>query len=84
MKANEDKHHLLIIGSEFENLLTIIKIEHKLNFEHHLNSLYKKDSSELQALACISPYLYVYKKKLQMNSFFLFTILLISFCLDFL
>ena len=52
MKANEDKCNLLIsksntvsmkingvdvINSEFENFLGI-KIDHKLKFEHHLNS----------------------------------------------
>ena len=45
-----------VISSEFENLLGI-KIDCKLTFEHHLNSLCKKAGSKLHALDRILPYL---------------------------
>ena len=90
MKADEDNFNLLIsksntvsmkingvgvISSEFENLLGI-KIDHELNFEHHLNGLCKKASSKLHTLARISHFLNVYKERVLMNSFFYALVLL--------
>ena len=85
MKANESKCHLLlskicasskmkidnieIENSEYEKLLGI-QVDCNLNFNSHLNTLCKKASSKINALARISPYLDVYKRKLSMNSFF--------------
>ena len=85
MKANESKCHLLlskncasskmkidhieIENSESEKLLGI-QVDCNLNFNSHLNTLCKKASSKIRALARISPYLDLYKRKLLMNSFF--------------
>ena len=85
MKANESKCHLLlskncasskmkidnieIENSESEKLLGI-QVDCNLNFNSHLNTLCKKASSKIHALARISPYLDLYKRKLLMNSFF--------------
>ena len=85
MKANESKCHLLlskncasskmkidnieIENSESEKLLGI-QVDCHLNVNSHLNTLCKKASSKIHALARISPYLDLYKRKLLMNSFF--------------
>ena len=84
MKANESKCHLILStnnktqmnvnntnleSSNLENLLGV-KIDNKLNFESHLNNLCKKASSQIHALARISPYLTENKRKILMGSFF--------------
>ena len=84
MKGNTDKCHLimstnnnpeiqiedsLIEASEYEKLLGL-KIDYKLNFDNHVNSLCKKANSKLRALARATPYMKIEKKKLLMNFFF--------------
>ena len=84
MKGNTDKCHLVMsannnpeiqVGdsltkaSDCEKLLGL-KIDYKLNFENHVNSLYKKANSKLRALARATPYMNIEKKKLLMNYFF--------------
>ena len=84
MKGNKDKCHLimstnnnpeiqvgdsLIKASDCEKLLGR-KIDYKLNFDNHVNSLCKKANNKLRTLARATPYMYIEKKKLLMNSFF--------------
>ena len=58
MKANTDKHHLLVTGnyeaSANINEFLDISIDIKLSFEHHITSLFKKASQKLHALARIA------------------------------
>ena len=83
MKANTDKCHLLIslqndleanIGetiiksSNSEKLLGVI-IDNKLNFEKHINNLCDKASQKLNALARVSSYMDLPKRKLIMKAF---------------
>ena len=84
MKGNTDKCHLimsrnnnpeiqvgdsLIKASDYEKFLGL-KIDYKLNFDNHVNSLCKKANNKLRALARATPYMNIEKKKLLMNSFF--------------
>ena len=70
-----------IENSESEKLLGI-QVDCNLNFNSHLNTLCKKASSKIHALARISPYLDLYKRKLLMNSFFQRTIWILPISLD--
>ena len=84
MKGNTDKCHLilstnnnpeiqigdsLIKASDCEKLLGL-KIDYKLSFDNHVNSLCKKANNKLRALARATPYMNTEKKKPLMNSFF--------------
>ena len=84
MKGNTDKCHLIMstnnatelqIGdssiktSNCEKLLGV-KIDYKLTFDEHVNSLCKKANSKLRALARTTPYMNIEKRKLLRNSFF--------------
>ena len=84
MKGNTDQCHLIMstnnatelqIGdssiktSNCEKLLGV-KIDYKLTFDEHVNSLCKKANSKLRALARTTPYMNIEKRKLLMNSFF--------------
>ena len=83
MKVNPDKCHLLLsstlplsitIGhttirnSNYEKLLGIV-IDNKLNFDIHINNICKKASQKLNALARISPYMTIEKRRTIMNAF---------------
>ena len=85
MKANPDKCHLLtsatasiaikikdneILNSESEKLLGVT-IDNKLNFNNHLQKVLKKANQKVRALARITPYISIPKRKLLMNSFFI-------------
>ena len=84
MKTNDDKCHLIVstteateiqIGdysiknSDNEKLLGVY-IDNKLNFDYHVDQLCKKASKKLRALARVTPYMNLEKKKVVMNSFF--------------
>ena len=84
MKGNTDQCHLIMstnnatelqIGdssiktSNCEKLLGV-KIDYKLTFDEHVNSLCKKANSKLRALARTTPSMNIEKRKLLMNSFF--------------
>ena len=84
MKGNADKCHLIMskndtpalnIGESFiktsncEKFLGV-KIDYKLTFDEHVNSLCKKANNKLRALARATPYMSIEKRKLLMNSFF--------------
>ena len=84
MKANPDKCHLLmstktpatlkigdnsISNSDCKKPLGV-KIDSKLNFNIHLDTILKKASQKIHVLAKITPYMSINKRRLLMNSFF--------------
>ena len=84
MKGNTDKCHLLlskdesseihigdsiIEGSTCEKLLGI-KIDSKLHFDDHIQGLCNKANRKLRALARVTPYMNLQKRKVLMNAFF--------------
>ena len=83
MKANTDKSHLLlsvdnnltvkidgnIIESEDEQVLLGVTIDSNLSFNKHVNNLCKKASAKLNALARISNYMDLPKRRIIMKSF---------------
>ena len=84
LKANPDKFHLLlsdtdcnftltvdqyeISNSKYEKLLGVT-IDNKLNFNEHVSGLCKKASQKLHALARVSPYMNIIKRRTIMNAF---------------
>ena len=84
MKSNGDKCHLIVstngtaeiqIGEYLIKSSTNEKslganIDSKLTFDTHVSHLCKKANKKLRALARITPYMTLEKKKLVMNSFF--------------
>ena len=74
-KVNTGKSHLLLSGnsralatidnsyieSEDEQVLLGITIDSNLTFENHINSICKKASQKLNALARIAPYINIQK-----------------------
>ena len=84
LKSNADKCHVLVstsksigvnIGnytidnSECEKLLGV-KIDVNLNFSDHISDLCKKASRKISALARVTPFMVLEKRKLIMNAFF--------------
>ena len=75
MKLNTGKSHLLLLGnsratatienryieSEDEQVLLGITIDSNLTFKNHINSICKKASQKLNALARIAPYMNIQK-----------------------
>ena len=86
MKANTEKSHLLlpesnkvtanidgkVIESEDNHILLGITIDSNLSFNKHINFLYKKASAKLNALAGISGYMDLPKRRVIINSFITF------------
>ena len=83
MKVNTDKSHLLLSGNikltsnidnniteseEKQELLGVI-IDSRLTFEEHVNNLSKKASQKLNALARISSYMDIPKRRIIFKSF---------------
>ena len=83
MNMKTDKSHLLLSGntklisnidnnlieSEKEQVLLGITIDSNLYFEEHINNLCKKASQKLNALARISGYMVIQKRRTLMKSF---------------
>ena len=84
MQGNSGKCHLILSTSEpaqiqigesliestnCEKLLGV-KIDSKLSFDKHIKTICKKASNKLRALARVTPYMSIEKKKILMNSFF--------------
>ena len=83
MKINTDKSHLIMsrnksivakidefdIQSENQQELLGIVIDSNLTFEDHVSKICKKASQKLNALARVSSYMDIHKKKLLMKSF---------------
>ena len=84
MKNNGDKCHLIVstndtaeiqigeylIKSSTNEKLRGVNIDSKLTFDRHVSHLCNKANKKLRALARITPYMTLEKKKLVMNSFF--------------
>ena len=77
MKANEDKCHLIVSTNEVTEIqiwdsekLLGVNIDSKLNFDCHVNHLCNKANKKLRALARVTSYMTLEKKKIVMNSFF--------------
>ena len=85
MKANPDKCHFIcstddkvnitvenqkICNSPCEKLLGV-RFDSKLTFDAHINDICKKAGLKLNALARITPYMDLNKKRLLLNAFFL-------------
>ena len=82
MKVNTDKSHLLLSGnsrgtatidnsyieSENEKVLLGITIDSNLTFENHINSICKKASQKLNALARIAPCISIKKRRTVMKA----------------
>ena len=83
LKANPEKHHVLLsetsetqlmvqnvpIASSCCKKLLGIKIYHKLSFEPHIESLYKKASQKLNSLARMASSLKFKQRRLLLNAF---------------
>ena len=83
MKANSNKCHLLVSSNESctakiedfniknstEQKLLGLKFDSNLSFENHVTSLYKKASQKLPALARISHYMDLNKRRNLMKAF---------------
>ena len=86
MKANPDKCHFIcstddkvnitvenqkMCNSPCEKLLGV-RFDSKLTFDAHINDICKKAGLKLNALARITPYMDLNKKRLLLNAFFMF------------
>ena len=83
MKSNTERSHLLLSGSskltanidgnniksEDNKILIDITIDSNLSFNKHINNLCKKPSTNLNALARISDYMDLPKRRVIMKSF---------------
>ena len=83
MKVNTDKSHLLVsrnvraaakignnyIESEKKQMLLGIMIDSKLTFENHISNICKITSQKLNALARVTPYMNIQKRRIIMKSF---------------
>ena len=82
MKSNADKCHLLVStnntvtiraenfdikNSDCEKLLGV-KFDHKLTFNSQISDLLKKASKKVHALAKVTPYVNISKKRIIMNA----------------
>ena len=85
MKANPDKCHFLMSSDEDINLmiedqaisnskcqkLLGIKIDNKLSFNEHLDEICKKAGQKLNALARLTPFMNIRKRRVLLNTFFI-------------
>ena len=84
MKSNAEKFHLLVSTNNAINIkignidinnstcekLLGVKSDFKLIFEDHISELCKKASKKIHALARVTPYMNIAKKRILMNAFF--------------
>ena len=84
MKANHDKCHLLLSTQEEANIQianTTIKcsqseknlriiLDNKLKFDKHVENVCQKTSRKLNALARVTNYMEILKRRILMNAFF--------------
>ena len=57
-----------VTKSTCEKLLGV-KFDHKLTFDYHISELCKKASRNIDALARVTPYMNLSKKRIVMNAF---------------
>ena len=83
MKANSSKSHLLMSGTEIthsnvdgsmikssqKEILLDINLDSELKFEDHVNSMCKKASQKLYALARIAPFVDLKQRRNIMKAF---------------
>ena len=84
MKASQDKCHLIVSKNENVSMRIVsletktvnsekllgIKVDNRLNFNEHLDSIIKKASGKINALYRITPFMNISKRRILMNSFF--------------
>ena len=84
LKGNTGKCHLIVSSDDSTEIqvgesviknttcekLLGIKIDNKLTFDEHISGLCKKAANKLRALARVTSYMSLPKKKLLLNSFF--------------
>ena len=84
MKSNADKCHLLVstnnaINIKIRNIdinnstckkLLGVRFDYKLTFDDHISEFCKKASRKIHALARVTPYINIAKKRILMNAFF--------------
>ena len=85
MKANTEKRHFICSADDKVNItvknqkicdslcekLLGVRFDSKLKFDAHINDICKKASLKLNALARVTPYMDLNKKKLLLNAFFM-------------
>ena len=85
MKANTDKRHFICSADDEVNIIVKnqkicnslcekllgVRFDSKLTFDAHINDICKKASLKLNALARITPYMDLNKKRLLLNAFFM-------------
>ena len=83
MKVNTGKSHLVVSGnvratakidnnyteSEKEQVLLGTTIDSDLTFESHINNIFKRASQKLRALARVTPYMNMQKRRIIVKSF---------------
>ena len=83
MKANPDKCHFICSTDDKVNIIAAnqkiynnpcdkllsVRFDSKLTFDGHINDIYKKAGLKLNALARITPYMDLNKKRLLLNAF---------------
>ena len=91
LKTNADKCHLLVSTNDSESInvagykknksgtekLLCLKFDKKLTFDDHISNICKKAGRKTSALARVTPYLEIAKKRIFINTFFT---LQISYC----
>ena len=58
------------ISNSYCDKLLVVKIDSKLNFNNHLETIIKKANQKVHVLAKITPCVCISKRKLLMNAFF--------------
>ena len=79
VKTNADKYQLLTSSNEESSIyidnniikLLDVKIDRMLNFNAHFNDICKTVGQKLSALARITPYMDIAKRRLLLNAFFM-------------
>ena len=88
MKSNADKCHLLVSTNNTVNIRVEnfdiknsdcekplgVKIDHKITFNSHISDLCKKASEKVHALARVTPYMNISKRRIIVNVFLKITV----------
>ena len=75
MKSNANKCHLLVSTGNNVNIridnfdICNSRFDHKLTFDDHISELCKNASREIHALARVTPYMNISKRRILMNAF---------------